>query len=230
MPFNPDEWDIIFDADGCLILRFAGPEKITASRISALHAAIVQADPGEIKEVVSGYNELMLLMNEPVPVSSDLLQKLFKGLPSTGNLPEPNDYTIPVCYELGPDLEHVSSETGLSAEELIRRHLAAEYTVRMTGFTPGFIYLDGLPPELSCNRRTTPRTKVEAGSVGIGGAHSGMYSVESPGGWQIIGRSPLSLFNPDENPPVTIRPGDRVRFKRINTAAFQNMVTGGKDG
>lgn len=230
VPFNPDDWHIIFNTEGYLILEFTGPEDDTASRISALNSAIQKTNPENILEVVPGYNELLLQMKEPLSDPSAFIRELFGSLPSADKLPEPKKFIIPVCYETGPDLEHVSSETGLSVEDVIRRHLAAEYTVRMTGFTPGFIYLDGLPPELACNRRTTPRTKVEAGSVGIGGAHAGMYSIESPGGWQIIGQSPISLFNPEENPPVRIRPGDRVRFERMGRAAFQKIKAGGKDG
>ena len=121
---------------------------------------------------------------------------------------------IPVIYggEYGPDLEELAKLHNLDSQKVIDLHSSAEYRVYMMGFTPGFPYLGGLDPALATPRRSSPRTAVPAGSVGIAGMQSGIYPVESPGGWQIIGYTPLRLFDKDQNPPSLLSPGDRVRF------------------
>lgn len=121
---------------------------------------------------------------------------------------------VPVHYggEAGPDLAAVAALHGMSAREVVRRHSEAEYRVFFLGFLPGFAYLDGLPAALHTPRRATPRTAVPAGSVGIGGAQTGIYPSVSPGGWQLIGRTPLVLFDPVGDPPTRLQPGDRLRF------------------
>ena len=129
---------------------------------------------------------------------------------------------IPVCYggEFGPDLEAVARHTGLDTSEVIRRHVGGHYEVYAVGFTPGFPYLGGLPAELATPRKATPRVQVAAGSVGIGGAQTGLYPVISPGGWQLIGRTPHRLFDVSQSPPAMLRVGDRVRFRAITQQEF----------
>ena len=129
---------------------------------------------------------------------------------------------VPVCYEseFAPDLDEVARHTELSPEEIIRRHSAESYRVSCVGFTPGFPYLSGLPPELATPRRASPRKEIPAGAVAIGGTQTGIYPRRSPGGWNIIGRTPLRLFNVDRNPPALFRAGDRVRFRRISRSDF----------
>jgi len=121
---------------------------------------------------------------------------------------------IAVTYggQCGPDLADVAAYTRLSEEEVIARHVAAEYRVAMLGFTPGFPYLLGLDAALHMPRRKTPRTRVPTGSVAIGGAQTGVYPRETPGGWHLIGRTPLSLFDPARDPPALLKPGMRVKF------------------
>ncbi|HEY8062899.1 MAG TPA: 5-oxoprolinase subunit PxpB [Gemmatimonadales bacterium] len=129
---------------------------------------------------------------------------------------------IPICYggEFGPDLEHVASYTGLSEAGVIDLHSTAEYRVHLLGFLPGFPYLGGMDPRLATPRRGTPRTTVPAGSVGIGGAQTGVYPLESPGGWQLIGRSPVILFDPLRSPPTLLAAGDLVRFRAIDRREY----------
>jgi inhibitor of KinA len=115
----------------------------------------------------------------------------------------------------------VARHTGFSAEEVIQRHTAAEYRVHCIGFSPGFPYLGGLPPELATPRRATPRKIVPAGSVGIGGAQTGVYPLPSPGGWHLIGRTPCQLFSVEKSPPAMLRTGDRVRFRSITREEFE---------
>lgn len=130
---------------------------------------------------------------------------------------KPRTVTIPVCYggEWGPDLDYVASENGLIAEDVIAIHTSGEYLVHMIGFAPGFPYLGGLSEQIATPRRATPRLRVEAGTVGIGGKQTGIYPVDTPGGWQCIGQTPLRLFRPEENVPSLLVAGDRVRFKQI---------------
>ena len=125
---------------------------------------------------------------------------------------------IPVCYggEFGPDLTEVAGHTQLTPEEVAERHAGAEYLVHCLGFTPGFPYLSGLPPELAAPRRASPRKEVPAGSVGIGGQQTGIYPIASPGGWHLIGRTPLRLFDPAAETPTLLQVGDRVRFRPIS--------------
>lgn len=135
---------------------------------------------------------------------------------------KPRTVTIPVCYggEWGPDLDYVASEHGLTAEDVIAIHTSGEYLVHMIGFAPGFPYLGGLSEQIATPRRATPRLRVEAGTVGIGGKQTGIYPVDTPGGWQCIGQTPLRLFRPEENVPSLLAAGDRVRFEQITMQEY----------
>ena len=135
---------------------------------------------------------------------------------------------IPVCYggELGPDLPDVAQHTGFSPEEVIARHSAAEYTVYFIGFSPGFPYMGGLPEALATPRLKTPRTSVPAGSVGIGGSQTGLYPMQWSGGWRLIGRTPMRMFDPEANPPSRLQPGDLVKFTPITRESFDRMAAG----
>lgn len=133
---------------------------------------------------------------------------------------------ISVCYggTHGPDLEALATHAGMSPAEVIARHAADVYTVAMLGFAPGFPYLLGLDPALHTPRRATPRTRVPAGSVAIGGAQTGIYPRELPGGWNLIGRTPLALFDPRRDPPCLLAPADRVRFRAISAEEFSALM------
>jgi inhibitor of KinA len=130
---------------------------------------------------------------------------------------------IPVCYggEYGPDLEEVAALHNLSCQEVMALHSASLYHVYMIGFTPGFPYLGGLDPGLATPRKKTPRERVPAGSVGIADHQSGIYPIESPGGWQIIGRTPLRLFDLNRSPVFLVRAGQAVRFRAIARDEFE---------
>ncbi len=134
---------------------------------------------------------------------------------------------IPVRYGpgFGEDFDAAAAELGLTRAELIARHSAPLYTVAMIGFAPGFPYFSGLDPALALPRLAAPRTRVPAGSIGIGGAQTGIYPRESPGGWRLIGRTPLTLFDPLRASPSLLAPGDRVRFVAIDDDAFAQLAT-----
>jgi inhibitor of KinA len=121
---------------------------------------------------------------------------------------------IPVCYggAFGPDLADVAAFAGCSEADVVARHSAGRYRVYMLGFLPGFAYLGGVDPSIGMPRRASPRAAVPAGSVGIAGGQTGVYPYESPGGWQLIGRTPVRMFDPDRSVPALLAPGDRVRF------------------
>ena len=132
---------------------------------------------------------------------------------------------IPVCYdpEFALDIDDVARRANISPSEIIRLHSSAEYRVACIGFVPGFPFLTGLPKKLATPRRDVPRKEIPPGSVGIGGAQTGIYPLRSPGGWNLIGRTPLRLFDPEKNPPALLHAGDRVRFRAITREEFEAL-------
>jgi len=142
--------------------------------------------------------------------------------PGAAPLPEPRMVEIPVEYGgyCGPDLDDVAALTGRTPDEVAAIHSGAEYLVYFLGFSPGFPYLGGMPESIAVPRLETPRRRVPAGSVAIGGRQTGVYPLASPGGWRIIGRTSLRLFDPAADPPALLRMGDRVRFVPVARGAF----------
>jgi inhibitor of KinA len=132
---------------------------------------------------------------------------------------------IPVCYdrEFALDIDDVARRAAIPPSEVIRVHSTAEYRVACIGFVPGFPFLAGLPKELATPRRDVPRKQIPPGSVGIGGAQTGIYPLRSPGGWNLIGRTPLRLFDSQKNPPALLRAGERVRFRKISRNEFESL-------
>jgi inhibitor of KinA len=135
------------------------------------------------------------------------------------------EIVVPVCYdgEFAVDIAEVAKRAKLSIEKVVELHSSAEYRVVCVGFTPGFPYLSGLPRELATPRRATPRTQVPAGAVAIGGTQTGIYPQASPGGWNIIGRTPMRLFDSANDPPALLQAGDAVRFRRVNRKEFSAL-------
>lgn len=168
-----------------------------------------------VYDVVPGMNNMTVLF-DPLNADIELLTKQLQQLWDCVAISEQSgrDIEIPVSYggDNGPDLESVARHTGLSPAEVVKRHTTSNYIVYFIGFQPGFPYLGGLDPQLSTPRRAEPRLAVPAGSVGIGGSQTGIYPAASPGGWQLIGRSDLRLFDPDSSLPTLLQPGDRVHF------------------
>jgi KipI family sensor histidine kinase inhibitor len=180
--------------------------------VHRLHAALRELDPPGVVELVPAYRTLLVLAD---PDRTGMLDELAARLPALELPPaeavagEPVE--VPVTYD-GEDLEEVAGLTGLATDEVIRRHTAPEYTVAFLGFSPGFPYLVGLDPALEVPRRDTPRTSIPAGSVGLAGTQTGIYPTASPGGWQLIGRTDVTLFDPGRDPPALLAPGGRLRF------------------
>lgn len=135
---------------------------------------------------------------------------------------------IPVCYggRFGPDLEEVARINGLTPKEVIDIHTAGEYLVYMIGFAPGFPYLGGMSEKIAAPRRSSPRTSIPAGSVGIAGMQTGVYPLSTPGGWQLIGNTPLDLFRPHEQPPSLLKAGDMVKFVSVTEEEYERLKEG----
>jgi inhibitor of KinA len=133
---------------------------------------------------------------------------------------------IPVCYggDLGPDLAWLAARAGMPESEAISMHASAEHVVRFLGFAPGFAYIAGLPPVLQAPRMESPRTRVSAGSVGVAGGRTGIYPSSSPGGWRLIGATPLRMFDPARDPAAHLRAGDRVRFEPVTRGEFDRLA------
>jgi len=172
------------------------------------------------------YDPLKLVKNalhdkSPFEVAVKQLSTLISMLEET-SLPEQRIVEIPVCYggEYGPDLEEVAKITNCSLEEVINIHSSAEYLVYMIGFAPGFPYIGGMSEKIAAPRKATPRLKIPAGSVGIAGKQTGVYPLETPGGWQLIGRTPLRLFQPEQDSPSLLKAGDKIIFKPITSKEF----------
>ncbi|SIT44534.1 putative hydrolase subunit [Paraburkholderia piptadeniae] len=178
-------------------------------------AAQAARDWPHVLEVVPGMNNLTVIFDPLEADPDDLSAKLKAAWERASDAPAAGrDVEIPVQYggEYGPDLKAVADHTGLSVKEVVERHAGGKYIVFFLGFQPGFAYMGGLEDALHTPRRAEPRLEVPAGSVGIGGAQTGIYPATSPGGWQLIGRTSLKLFDPSRNPPTLLQPGDRVRF------------------
>ena len=137
----------------------------------------------------------------------------------------PRTVEIPVCYdpEFAPDLDEVARHAQISTEQVVELHSAAGYRVACIGFVPGFPFMAGLPKKIATPRRSNPRKEIPPGAVGIGGAQTGIYPLRSPGGWNLIGRTPLKLFDPTKDPPVLLRAGDPVRFRAITREEFESL-------
>ncbi|MFC0522761.1 5-oxoprolinase subunit PxpB [Pontibacillus salicampi] len=133
---------------------------------------------------------------------------------------------IPVCYggELGPDIAEVALHNQVSEEEVIRYHTNGDYLVYMIGFAPGFPYIGGMPEEIATPRKESPRLHIPAGSVGIAGKQTGVYPIETPGGWQLIGRTPLALFEPSEQSPTLLQAGDKIKFTSISKEEYNQYI------
>ncbi len=178
-------------------------------------------------EVITTYNSMLVIYDTTIENINDefiKLKELFQHQNTSKNI-KPQIWELPVCYdvEFGMDLEELSSIKKFSKSKIIKLHSEVIYTVFFIGFLPGFLYLGGLDSRLFLNRKTTPNLNVKKGSVAIGGQQTGIYPQDSPGGWHIIGNSPIELFNPNQNPPCFIKAGDKVKFKAIKKSEYDDI-------
>lgn len=183
--------------------------------VLALYAALRDDPPYGVTGLVPAARTLLLQL-DPARADPDAVERRVRATPVTGSGVEPGEdagpLTIPVVYD-GADLPDVAAHTGLTREEIIAAHTGRPWTVAFCGFSPGFGYLAGGDPRLHVPRRTEPRTRVPAGSVAIAGEFAAVYPRESPGGWQLLGRTDVRTWDLDRDPPGLLRPGVRVRFE-----------------
>jgi inhibitor of KinA len=220
--------------DSALLIQLGDTiDAATHARVRAAFAALSAARLPGVTDIVPAYTGVAVHYEPlsyadssqlgdratPYDVASRTMLDALAGLEAVAATPG-RVVEIPVRYggQDGPDLEHVARHTRLSVDEVVALHAAGEYTVYMIGFAPGFPYLGGLAPQLATPRRASPRQRVPAGSVGIAGSQTGVYPLETPGGWQIIGRTAERLFCPELDPPTLLRIGDRVRFVAVSDA------------
>jgi len=173
------------------------------------------ADVPEVVEAIPGMNNITVVLRDPQALALDAIERLQRWWEESEALePDSRAIDIPVIYggDAGPDLALVARHAGLSEKQVVELHASVDYVVWFLGFQPGFPYLGALPSQLATPRRGEPRVHVPAGSVGIGGEQTGIYPLATPGGWNLIGRTDLSLFNPALPEPVLLRPGDTLRF------------------
>lgn len=195
------------------------------TRVRALEYLIQQKAVAGVLETVPSYRAL-LVYYDPAITGYDALCDALRPLAAQTDasvLPPPRHVELPCCYddpELGFDLAGAAERLGLAPDELKRLHAGAEYLVYFIGFTPGLPYMAGMPDRLTIQRLDTPRIKTPPGSVSIGGAQCCVYPVDSPGGFWVLGRTPVKLYDPGAAEPIFLRPGDRVRFRPIDRAEF----------
>jgi KipI family sensor histidine kinase inhibitor len=179
-----------------------------------------------VSEILPTYRSL-LVHYDPLITSFDELVENGKEKMRTLKMRRMRGKTfeVPVCYggDLGPDLGFVARHNSMSEEEVMRAHGSRDYRIYMMGFLPGFPYLGGMDERIAAPRLEKPRTKIPAGSVGIAGKQTGIYPLESPGGWRIIGRTPMRLYDPDAEDPVPMRAGDTIRFVRIEREEYEEV-------
>lgn len=206
-----------FGDRGILVELGSGIDPAVNRRVQMLHRRILRESIPGVVESVPAYASLLVIF-DPLRAAPAALKRLVRGLcdvaDEAGDAIPPKTFDIPVVYggEGGPDLEAVAQFHGLTTDAAVRLHAGRTYRVYMIGFTPGFPYMGELPQELETPRRETPRTHIPKGSVAIAQRQTGIYPVVSPGGWQIIGHTPVALFDPRRENPSLLTMGDAVRF------------------
>ncbi|MGN9166057.1 5-oxoprolinase subunit PxpB [Tissierellaceae bacterium HCP3S3_D8] len=231
-----DETKFIPAGDKSLVMEFGNsisPEINT--KIRSMVTAIDESEFHGIEEVIPTYRSILIIYNPLIIDYQDIIDKLKKM--ETHLNDTSNDKTriieLPTVYggEYGPDIEFVAKHNNLTIEEVIEIHSSTDYLLYMLGFTPGFGYLGGMSEKIETPRLQVPRTKIPAGSTGIAGKQTGIYPIDSPGGWQLIGRTPVKLYDPLAEPPVLLNAGDYIRFIPIDEEKYLeilNLVNKGK--
>ena len=196
-------------------------------KIRAFKIAVEKAAIDGIVETVPTYRSLLVVYKPEVIGFKALTKKFDEIMNNMGNIeiPAPVVIEIPVLYggEMGPDIENVASHNGKTVEEVIKIHTSEEYLIYMLGFIAGFPYLGGMSKEIATPRLSSPRVKIEGGSVGIAGEQTGIYPVASPGGWQLIGRTPLKMYDADREKPVLLEAGQYIKFRSVTEEEYKKI-------
>jgi KipI family sensor histidine kinase inhibitor len=214
-------------SDCALLARFDGPtpEEVQL-HLKALFDAIRESNIQGIRNMHPAFRSLLVVYDPLVWEPQALAQRLTQAGRHADSLPKRAKFvTLPVCFaaRFAPDLLGISATAGVEPDEAVQLFTSQIYSVAFLGFAPGFPYLTGLPPSLATPRHPRPRTVIQAGSVGIAGEQTGIYPADTPGGWQIIGRTPLRLFDPRREPMSLLLPGDEVRFTVIDETGYEEL-------
>ncbi len=218
LKFNTISWQVFLIAEKVILLECA-----VATPIEKIHEStrlIRDILKNQLEDIVPAYHSIAIFSQFPLDKLMELLKNRKTEISSVFDKKE--IIKLPICYELGQDLDKISHLTDLKKEKIIAIHLEATYRVIFIGFTPGFIYSDGLDATLVCARLKNPRKYIPAGTVGIGGSQTGIYSLTGPGGWNSIGRTPIKLFDKEKQPPMKLTPGTNYCFYRITKEAFES--------
>ena len=216
-----EEARYLMSGDKGLVVEFGNEiSEPVNEKVRGLYLAIQKSQMPGIYELIPTYRSLLIQYN-PLEIEIDsLIEKLSEIEKDLGaiDLPKPRIVEIPTIYggEFGEDLGFVAEHNGLSEDQVIKMHSSIDYRIYMLGFTPGFSYLGGMSEKIAAPRLKTPRTKIPGGSVGIAGKQTGIYPMESPGGWQLIGRTPVKLYDPSSETPIILQAGDYIRFIPID--------------
>ena len=213
-----------------LAVLAAEPSEDATAAVLALREALAASPPPGLVDLRPAYTSLLVVFDPRATTHEEIERLVTPLLPSAGLALAAAARTVevPVCYEgeNGPDLADVARGAGLSPGEVVAMHAGAAYRVAFVGFSPGFAYLLGLPSRLATPRLPAPRLRVPAGSVGIAGGQTGLYPRATPGGWRLVGRTPLRLFAPNRESPALLLPGDAVRFVSVSPRDFDLLARG----
>lgn len=202
--------------------------------VTSFTCAVEQKGIKGVIELIPAFNSVTVLYDSTVTSAGTLKIKLERIIKKLGNSQQSSAvlYKIPVCYEeeFSPDMKNVEAHTGLSREEIIEIHSSTDYLIYMLGFLPGFAYLGEMDKRLATPRLDSPRVEISRGAVGIGGEQTGIYPVASPGGWQLIGRTPVLVYDRERENPILYKSGDYIRFVPISRNEYfeiEKAVQGG---
>ncbi|HEY0328724.1 MAG TPA: 5-oxoprolinase subunit PxpB [Rhodopseudomonas sp.] len=226
---------ILPSGDAAITVEFGREiDQRASERVLQLDRALAAAPIAGVTETVPTYRSL-LVHYDPEQISFDVLGEQLIALAQADAAPAPasiRHWRIPVCYggEYGVDLEDVATSLGLSADEVVRRHVAGDYRVAMIGFTPGWSYLSGLDPALTMPRRQSPRLLTPAGTISIGGVQAGVQCLPGPSGWHLLGRTPVRTYQLHREPIFLLDPGDVVNFFAIDDKQFAEQDAAAEQG
>lgn len=223
-----ENYKIVTAGDSSVLIEF--PQEISPrinAKISATVRLLKSQQTQGVIDIIPAFCSLLINYDPRVISYGEMKKRLEDILKIEVKAGEESKrvYEIPVCYggDFGPDIENIAANAGLSVEEVIKIHTSCDYLIYMLGFLPGFCYLGGLDERIHTPRLANPRLKIPAGSVGIGGSQTGIYPLDSPGGWQLMGMTPVKTYDPDREIPILVQAGEYIRFVPISEEEFYRI-------